>query len=528
MPGGKPLVSKHADKPQKRKPTHRNGSTKFKYTLEDIMKADNGQVTDPQILEQPQRKKSRPSPTSMKQSDQKATITSSSSKASKLPLQTQTPIYQKTTAPEPRPDIKNENKEPETQPASLNNAFTESKHQSNSPSTPIEISDDDMMIIDDPEMIDEINETVMRNRELSIVNVVQNNNRFETSRSDSGVSTSTIAGLILDTNFLISNLNLVVELAGVADTYGFILVIPWVVLQELDGLKLNHKKTQTDARGRTSSVASLARKANEWIYRALAKLDKRVVGQKLSEMCSPTSDLHGDDGILDCCMYFRKKMQLLTVILSNDRNLCTKALIHEIKTVTFVKGLTAKAIGEVVRNEALSQCGSFDGSAENDMEMDDIDMDQKRSKEMRDFTSIKTTLESSSHSLSSLRDTIVSTIVSEVAPSAVACIAHEYSDPDEYARYVKNLKTGSLNELCLTLDKYSNAVFADYIKNRRINFKDTEMNTPPSVETPQELLRFINSWGAVWKDLHVHGPRSLEYLQSVIDLLSASVTAVGM
>lgn len=432
------------------------------------------------------------------------------------PTTTQTPSV---PAKEPKAQLPTDNAKSE-RPIEPHRINETTNSDSAKPQKVLEDSDEEMIIIEDPDVIAEINKTITKDREVTVLNV-QPTAQFVSPGTDASYSPTTLAGLILDTNFLISNLSLVTDLAKVADTYGFVIVVPWVVLQELDSLKLNHKKTNVTADGQKMSVAVLARKATDWIYRALANLDRRVVGQKLTENCSPRSDLHGDDGILDCCMYFRKNRQLLTVILSNDRNLLTKALIHEIKTVTYVKGLTADAIGEVIQREALSRTQTFDGDV--DMEMDDAYDDQEPSKEQHDITSVRSALMTSMNSLSALRDTIVSIVVNELALSVKACLEHEYSEPEEYDRYVRNVNINNLKDLALTMNTFSVAVFSDYIK-RRVDFKSRELSNVPNPDV-QELLQFVNAWGGIWRDIRAHGPRSLEFVQTVIDDMTTSITS---
>uniref|UniRef100_A0A060TBY3 ARAD1B12408p n=1 Tax=Blastobotrys adeninivorans TaxID=409370 RepID=A0A060TBY3_BLAAD len=147
--------------------------------------------------------------------------------------------------------------------------------------------------------------------------------------------------LVVDTNFMVSHLDLVKEIRALLERQNLpkrAIVVPWVVVQELDGLKAK------------SSVTHLARAANTWIYETLANRNAWVVGQKLTEI--EDLSLKGDDAILDCCRYFQTKYNALTVILSNDRNLCAKSLIHEVRTVSYAEGMTADQIVQVVSAEA--------------------------------------------------------------------------------------------------------------------------------------------------------------------------------
>lgn len=44
--------------------------------------------------------------------------------------------------------------------------------------------------------------------------------------------------------------------------------------------------------------------------------------------------LRGDDLILDCCMYFQSMTQKKITLLSNDRNLCIKVMVHDIDSIS--------------------------------------------------------------------------------------------------------------------------------------------------------------------------------------------------
>lgn len=193
------------------------------------------------------------------------------------------------------------------------------------------------------------------------------------------------AALVLDTNFMLTELRIVKQLRELAEKYGYIIIIPDAVIHELDGLKnstktqsvkfLEHEsgsdsstpqspihssieKTTTTLQSKHNpkiqkystkqlSVGKCARDSSEWIRSALAKKDRYIFGQKNSQKLDPR--LTGDDSILDCCMYFQN--QYLTVILSNDKNLCIRSLKEDMRTVTYVDGLRAEEIAQMVSSE---------------------------------------------------------------------------------------------------------------------------------------------------------------------------------
>ncbi|ONH67254.1 Transcriptional protein SWT1 [Cyberlindnera fabianii] len=153
--------------------------------------------------------------------------------------------------------------------------------------------------------------------------------------------------LVLDTNFMISHLDIVDKLAKLHTQYHHVIVIPLTVVKELDGLKESSRTNNGGIDGVT--VGHLARWANDWIYAKLANMDKSVRGQKLREKLEPSAVK--DDAILDCSLYLKEKENALVVLLSNDKNLCMKALTNEVLTVSYRKGMTAELISQTVFEE---------------------------------------------------------------------------------------------------------------------------------------------------------------------------------
>lgn len=192
--------------------------------------------------------------------------------------------------------------------------------------------------------------------------------------------------LVVDTNFMLSHLDIVDGLRSISGKYGLVIVIPMVVVQELDGLKNSNRYTDVpskrasvnDKNGERSvshppsdnsyssdwpedslssaSVGHLARWANDWIYTALAERSPLVRGQRPNQRLDKTAVK--DDAILDCCMYFQAVYPgTLQILLSNDKNLCLKALTNDVLTVSYRKGMSAKIIAETIHNENVSRFG---------------------------------------------------------------------------------------------------------------------------------------------------------------------------
>ncbi|KAF8984309.1 RNA endoribonuclease [Podila verticillata] len=152
------------------------------------------------------------------------------------------------------------------------------------------------------------------------------------------------AVVVLDTNVLLSHLNFLRSLVSVCDTkYNgtssptkAVFIVPWVVIQELDGLKMDRGR-----RGGEVDVVDKARRAIKYIQDELERPENRrsLRGQKVGE-CLEKRETN-DDYILDCCQYFQSELgtdkKIRVTLFSNDRNLCVKAMIHEVATLSHGK-----------------------------------------------------------------------------------------------------------------------------------------------------------------------------------------------
>lgn len=177
--------------------------------------------------------------------------------------------------------------------------------------------------------------------------------RYDNSQPSEGTGAS---HLVVDTNFMISHLDIVDSLSKLNTTYQHKIVIPTTVFKELDGLKGSTRVSQDDGSG-GKTIGLLARWANDWIYKQLANSNPSVRSQKLYE-CLDKSTLK-DDSILDCCLYFKHKEKAsIVILLSNDKNLCMKALGNEILTVSYRKDMTAELIAQTIHRENTNSSNS--------------------------------------------------------------------------------------------------------------------------------------------------------------------------
>lgn len=166
---------------------------------------------------------------------------------------------------------------------------------------------------------------------------------------------------LIDTNFIISHLSIVKGLVNSHDRSKALVLIPWVVIQELDGLK------GASASYGQANLAQLARNAIKFIYDTLASGASGLRGQKMSETIDATET--GDDAILDCARYWSERQDVRVVLLSNDKNLCSKFMIHGTQAISHELGLSADAICKRVLSDwaasPVRESGKFadDGGA---------------------------------------------------------------------------------------------------------------------------------------------------------------------
>lgn len=244
----------------------------------------------------------------------------------------------------------------------------------------IEQNDSDMMDIDFYEtyMISDLlqNQRSLQPRESTnamelYAESLQNGYRPPAKPMGSRATTMTLAILVIDTNFMLSNLKILDEVNSKREQYDFTVVIPIETVRELDGLKRSDKMVDSKTMG------VLARWANDWIYAQLAK--GAIKGQDYKQRIDKHSTQ--DDSILDCCLWFKQNTKSLVILFSNDKNLCVKALSNEILTVSYKEGMDAELICRTIYEEAqaIGAGGGDEGYNDNGgvvaaMETDPIDV----------------------------------------------------------------------------------------------------------------------------------------------------------
>ncbi|KAM4659512.1 transcriptional protein SWT1 isoform 3-T7 [Amazona ochrocephala] len=150
--------------------------------------------------------------------------------------------------------------------------------------------------------------------------------------------------VVIDTNIMISHLEFVKSLKceNVPGVGRLALIIPWVVLQELDNLKKG-KMLQ--------HVRDKAIPAVQFIYMCLKNQDSKLWGQSMqlaSQKIYGLSDENNDDRVLQCCLQYQNLFpQAVVILCTDDKNLCNKAIVSEVKAfckadlVTVLQNLNA-------------------------------------------------------------------------------------------------------------------------------------------------------------------------------------------
>ncbi|KAK3844696.1 MAG: PIN domain-containing protein [Linnemannia gamsii] len=212
--------------------------------------------------------------------------------------------------------------------------------------------------------------------------------------------------VVLDTNILISHLNFFQSLVKsygappvqsskgrvsingmVAPSEDVVFVIPWIVMQELDGLKGGGRQ------GSEVDVSGKARLAIEFLRAELSKPSStsRLRGQKMSELVAKAEA--NDDKILDCCQYFRilygDPTKTRIILFTNDKNLGVKAMVHEVEVISrFTVQLELSSVRDSIsrtkdnsKNDISTECSTPSNHIGDDdsMMMDDDNSARKPS-----------------------------------------------------------------------------------------------------------------------------------------------------
>ncbi|SJM82673.1 related to Transcriptional protein SWT1 [Zygosaccharomyces bailii] len=279
---------------------------------------------------------------------------------------------------------------------------------------------------------------------------------------------------VVDTNFVISHLSTLEVLRRLASQFHHQIIIPSTVMQELDGLKMSSSKVLVrDEHGKKRQIASLARCANDWIYRNLANLDSGIMGQKLRQTLDTTRVK--DDAILDCCLYFKEKLKCFVILMSNDKNLCLKALTEQVLTVSFRKGMSAQLIASKAYEENVAIFGVENAKQQ--------------------------TAYAGPHPATEFHE-LTSMIYNEVHETVVDAVDFEmreqYGEEICFVDYDRN-ELDTFTELCRCIVKFWVSVFCQTFKNflKKADWQNLPSNLTEVPTTTSDVVAFVKFWGEV-------------------------------
>ncbi|XP_066117435.1 transcriptional protein SWT1 isoform X5 [Saccopteryx bilineata] len=137
--------------------------------------------------------------------------------------------------------------------------------------------------------------------------------------------------IVIDTNILMNHLKFVriLKITEIPGFDGLVLIIPWIVVQELDRMKA----------GKLLKYAQhKAVPAVHFINDSLKNQDRKLWGQSIqlaSQKLYGLSDENNDDRVLKCCLQYQELFPSSLVILcTDDRNLRNKGLISGVKSLS--------------------------------------------------------------------------------------------------------------------------------------------------------------------------------------------------
>ena len=253
----------------------------------------------------------------------------------------------------------------------------------------------------------------------------------------------------------------------------------------------------------TETIGKLARTANDWVYRNLASSNSNVVGQRVRQVLDPSCIM--DDAILDCCLYFKEQMEMFAILLSNDKNLCSKALTEDIPTVSYVKGMTGDLIAQRAYNEYLLRYGSLPDVTSRDRQSEFslpiMDSAQDANSDCSgmfppppDFLPLPVV---SSHIFNEAQRLLIN--------ATNSIMFYEYDEDLEYIGFDPD-KLKSLKDVSECIHKYWISVFCEYFRGSKMR-KDDWKSLPESLllvpSDKSELSAFVRFWGDVLELFYV-------------------------
>lgn len=377
-----------------------------------------------------------------------------------------------------------------------------------------------------------------------------------------------IAYLVVDTNFILSHLNLLNELEILSQNKYpgvYQIVIPKQVIHELDGLK-NSSGSDLDMINSQHAISNLARSAIEWCYSHIHDSIPTVTGQRLYERID--RDAVKDNAILDCCLYFQNVENggdNMVVLMSNDKNLCVKSLVNNVLTISYRPEMTAKLIASNIilemqnRNNINGMNDMNDANGINSMHnikdqdimsynnnsnvnyeqhyMDDENMDINVDNENSNIlqnSAIKADAKSTL-SLYDISKDIFSQITQLVLEAVEYAVSHVFEDDVEMSGYnSKDIKT--LRDAARCILKMGLSTFSEFFNRRGYNpiqiLKDKSQlqmytNLPTDITDLKDFIEFWTQFlDGIYKDRDVKQKNALKQISGHWQSLIREVTVV--
>ncbi|KAG0661618.1 hypothetical protein C6P45_001295 [Maudiozyma exigua] len=308
------------------------------------------------------------------------------------------------------------------------------------------------------------------------------------SRTDNVSKVTTL--FVVDTNFIILHLDILEDLRSLFSTYHHTIMIPRYTIRELDGLKNENGSKEKNCLGlkKTRQIGEAARKGNAWIYSNLANMDSGVMGQKLTQRMD--INVVKDDAILDCCIYFKERQNCFVILLSNDKNLCLKALTDDILTVSYRRGMTGELIAKTAFEENAFRYGTINGSEEGMFRgttskyQDNVDMMQTK------------------YSLDEAASKIFHEIVFAVLDSITHIMLDEYGDSIDCLDFDPT-KLKDLTDASKCVFKYWISVFSEYFRGGKLQ-KDSWKLLPAQLTTIPQDISSLTIFQQFWSEILEH------------------------
>ncbi|KAI7869288.1 hypothetical protein BDF14DRAFT_1880153 [Spinellus fusiger] len=263
--------------------------------------------------------------------------------------------------------------------------------------------------------------------------------------------------VVLDTNFLISNLDYLKTLLKQAAQHpGLVtIVVPWIVVRELDGLKSSHSAKP--------NLKELVRAAMRFLETELRNQTPCLRGQRIHEVYDPSA-------------------KLPVTLLSNDRNLSIKAMFHDMKTIS---SETKRSLEDYIHSLANGHAHPTHT----------LSMSGLASKEIHNSLYPKKSTEQKPQSIMDKRMDTVSSILSDYEPKWSQTSKWDTGNSCKLKDNTKDKHTNS----------YSNYNYNDgYNKNRERPSKQSPGWIPPQIQKVRQIQQMQREREAQLKAQHLN------------------------